>query len=273
MSLETLTDTSWMIYMATGGIFLSEALATVGSKNILKEGFGAMKLNALVGASNLEGGSNASVLTTSLLVNLPQVMLSSLYFTYNALYTSMVATYDWSLFGSHRRTLRVSNPRGSQRSTYWLSLPWRFSIPLLSASTLMHWLLSQSIFLVVVRITARDNQPLIGPTEFFPSASPDGYVTSIGFSPLPIILSFIAACLMLIVLVYVGTLKLKPGMSVAGNNSLAISAACHRPAEDTDAATKPLMWGATKHENDSGPGHCCFTSFEVETPLDGHTYA
>lgn len=259
--------------MAAASIFLPQALAYVGGKNILKYGFGSMTMNALVGVSSSEGGSDASVITTSLLVNLPQVMLSSLYFSYNALYTSMVSTYDWSQFGTHRRSLRVTKPRGSQRSTYWLSLPWRFSIPLLCASILMHWLLSQSIFLVVVRITAKDNQPLRGPDTFFPSASPDGYVTSIGFSPLPIILSFVAAGLMLIVLVCVGTLKLKPGMSVAGNNSLAISAACHRPAEDVDAAIKPLMWGAVKHEDDTGPGHCCFTTFKVETPRDGQSYA
>jgi hypothetical protein len=51
----------------------------------------------------------------------------------------------------HRKGLRVSeNPRGAQRSTYFLQLPYRYAIPLLIVSSAMHWMVSQSLFLVTV---------------------------------------------------------------------------------------------------------------------------
>ena len=61
------------------------------------------------------------------------------------------------------------------------------------------------------------------------------------------------------------------GMPLAGSCSAAISAACYRPEEDVDAATKPVMWGVVS--SDKGVGHCCFTSFEVTRPIPGELYA
>lgn len=51
-----------------------------------------------------------------------------------------------------RKPLRVSEPRGIQRSSFFISLPLRYGIPLYATSGLMHWLISQSLFLA--RITA-----------------------------------------------------------------------------------------------------------------------
>ena len=39
-------------------------------------------------------------------------------------------------------------PRGLQRSTYRLQLPYKYGLPLLLLSALLHWLVSQSLFLV-----------------------------------------------------------------------------------------------------------------------------
>ena len=50
--------------------------------------------------------------------------------------------------------LRVSVPRGIQRSSYTLSMPFRYSIPMLAAFSIMHWLLSQATFIIRIdRIT------------------------------------------------------------------------------------------------------------------------
>ena len=38
-------------------------------------------------------------------------------------------------------------------------------------------------------------------------------------------------------------------MPIAGPCSAAISAACHRPEEDVDAATKPVMWGTVSSDD------------------------
>lgn len=95
-------------------------------------------------------------------------------------------------------------------------------------------------------------------------------------------------------------------MPLAGSCSAVISAACHPPAGDEQASTKPLMWGACasggggswegwvtdggrraafgegkepwrqRREDGGGMadvGHCSFTSLRVEEPVEGEVYA
>jgi hypothetical protein len=47
-----------------------------------------------------------------------------------------------------RKTLRVSAPVGIQRSSYFVSMPLRYGIPLMATMSLLHWLVSQSLFVV-----------------------------------------------------------------------------------------------------------------------------
>lgn len=47
-----------------------------------------------------------------------------------------------------KKPLRVSAPRGIQRSTYFISMPWRYGVPLISSISVLHWLISQSIFTI-----------------------------------------------------------------------------------------------------------------------------
>jgi len=58
-----------------------------------------------------------------LLANSPQVMLSVLYLFYNSILTSMLLEREWNSLGVKRQALRVSNPKGKQLSTHFLSLP------------------------------------------------------------------------------------------------------------------------------------------------------
>lgn len=71
--------------------------------------------------------------------NSPQLVLSFCYFAINSECTSMAAAYEWNKFGSSRKGLRVSAPLGEQRSTYFLQLPLRFSLPLMAISGGLHW--------------------------------------------------------------------------------------------------------------------------------------
>ena len=97
------------------------------------------------------GFSPAQQVVASVLVaNVPQLILSFLYLNLNGLLTSIFSAMEWSDFVLERKTLRVSNPKGAQRSTYFLQLPYKMGVPLIVVSGLLHWLVSQSIFLVVV---------------------------------------------------------------------------------------------------------------------------
>lgn len=263
----------WLASIIVGLVFLVKGINLVGVRSAFSLGFGALSLNAIVSTSAYRGGSAASIVTTSVVANLPQLLLSGLYFMYNAVLTGMASSYEWSLFAYKPTTLRVTLPSGAQRESYWLQLPWRYSIPLLACSTVFHWLISQAIFLINVKIYQPNNELLTKPNVHFPSASDSGVITACGYSPLAVISAIGVGAFMLIVLLTVSSFKLKPDIPVIGSCSIAMSAACHPPKEDTDASLKPLSWGAVRHQEGSQPGHCCLTCQDVEKPRSGELYS
>lgn len=201
------------------------------------------------------------------LTNLPQVLLSFIYFTYNALFTCMLLGEEWAKFAYERKTLRVTCPVGKQRSTFWLQLPYSYGIPLLVMSMVLHWLVSVSFF--VVRITLRDPSNLTQNPSFENTNGKE--LLTCAWSSIAIITAMIFGAILLLLLCLSGCRRYKPGMPLAGSSSAAISAACHPPETDEDAAVLPVRWGSVRIE---GPvGHCCFTSFESSFPEEGKPYA
>lgn len=209
------------------------------------------------GSSNLTSkdfDSNSILITMVAVANLPQVIVSCLYFAYNTIYTSMVSADEWSRFTVHRKALRTTDPRGEQRSTYWLSLPWTYALPLAVASSVLHWLISQSLFVSRTEILNTRGEP-----------EPISYM-NVGYNPLAILIALLFGVSMVLAMILNGFRKLTDGSVLVGNNSLAISAACHRE-KDEGAEKRRVMWGAVRHEAEDGtPGHCCFSSEHVEKP-------
>lgn len=239
-------------------------------QSIWSLGFGSLNANALV----KNDPRNNSLVGMILLVNLPQLVLAVLYFMYNSTLTCMLAASEWSRFGQHRKGLRVTSPSHAQRSTYWLQLPWSYGLPLAIISSLLHWLVSQSIFLASFDVYDPTNQIVNrGNSDKDDNKRILRNLLDCGYSPAAIFCLLIIGIVMILVLALHGLRKLDSGMPIAGSCSLAISAACHRPSGDENAALLPVQWGAVSHETDHGPGHCCFTSFEVEPPIVGHEYA
>lgn len=177
---------------------------------------------------------------------------------------------EWSDYAVERKGLRVSTtPRGAQRSTYFLSLPYRYGLLLVAFSALLHWLISQSLFLVSVQA--------YGPAR---QRDPSQDLTSCGFSPVAIVASISVGAVMLSYSVGMGFRKFRSGMPVAGSNSLAMSAACHpcplvdeydEDREGLQVEYLPLKWGAVPLEG-RRIGHCTFYSKEVETLQDEGLY-
>ena len=93
-------------------------------------GFGKVSLQSLVHIAPEE------LLPAVLLANLPQIILSFLYLTYNGLYTCVLSAQEWTRFANSRIHLRVTSPKGNQQSTYYLQLPYSYAI----VSTLYSWL-------------------------------------------------------------------------------------------------------------------------------------
>ena len=86
----------------------------------------------------------------AVLTNMPQLLLSFLFLSYNGLFTCMLLSKEWMGYASMHTPLHVTHAKGEQRSKWRLQLPYHYSIPLMALSTLLHWLISLSLFLARV---------------------------------------------------------------------------------------------------------------------------
>lgn len=236
---------------------------TIHRNPLIELGFGSFSPTAVILIGIAQAGT-VGLIQCVFLANLPQVILSFLYLMYNGLYTSMHLAHEYGGYATERKSLRVTNPRGTQRSTYWLQLPYAYGIPLILASGTLHWLISQSIFLVRVSVWTSDLQ----------GERPSSTSSAVGYSPAPILCTIVLGSCMLIVVVGMSFRRLPSSMPIAGSCSMALAAACHRPEGDVDAPFLPVKWGVVRESEDpEGVGHCCFTSEELTEPQEGKLYA
>ena len=192
----------------------------------------------------------------SIVANTPQLVISALHLNYNSIFTCMLLEKEWNDFVHERKTLRVSSPRDGQRSSYFLSLPYTYAILLIILSALMHWLVSESIFIAqIVAYTTEGVETM-------------AYgVTTCGYSCIAIVFVLLLGCLMLSAILAIGCQKYRPGMPLAGHCSAVLSAACQRLPDDTDIVVLPVMWGVVSERR--GIQHCAFSSFYIQTVEPG----
>lgn len=204
---------------------------------------------------------NRGIMASVLLSNSPQAILSYLYVTYNGLFSCMLLVSEWNGFAHERKPLRVTSPTGKQRSSYWLQLPYKYGIPLLVMSGMLHLLVSQSIFSARVLVFDYKNEEKTSASIF-----------TAGYSPIAIIIVIILGSIAIIFGILTGSRKCQVGMPLVGSCSAAISAACHHFSNDPDAALLPVMWGTIESEDEDKIGHCCFSSLDVSPPIEGDVY-
>ncbi|GES61301.1 hypothetical protein ATEIFO6365_0006076000 [Aspergillus terreus] len=265
-------------------VLLVYGLRTINDgENPWETGFGQLRLATLI-----SGDWPTSLVSNAMTANTPQVVLSVLYFCANGIYTIMTLSSEWSDYAIERKGLRVSVvPRGSQRSTYFLSLPYRYSLPLMVCSGLLHWLISQSLFLVSITSYASDfNRNPVSDTSITSNTSeltrnPTSDITTCGYSPMAILTTLSLGLAMFASLGGLAFKRFKSGMPVAGSCSLAIAAACHPVSVgegdevygDITAinVTEPLKWGVEEFE-DTEVGHCTFSNNAVQEAQHGRMY-
>ena len=221
---------------------------------------------------------HGNLLPNVLIANIPQLVLSGIYLTLNNLITRMQLAVEWASYSVERKALRVSHGRaGAQRATYFLQLPYRLGLPLMAISASLHWLVSQSIFLVNINTFDALGNPMVG-TGMKNDWGDESDITGCGFSPLAIICTLVAGVVVILFVLITGAQKLPSGgMPLVGSNSVGIAAACH-PLKDGSDEQQPLMWGVvssgTQNEGaDVTVGHCSFSSALVDVPMEGQLYA
>lgn len=222
-----------------------------------------------------------TLLFNVILANTPQVVMSLIYVNYNALLTDISLATEWDRFGKERKGLRVSSgPEGYQRQRHFLQLPYRYSLPLAGFSTLLNWLISQSIFFVVIEAYQTEGIK-ISVTEKAGTEKMKVYdeviplysrSMSCGWSPVGIVCVIVAAVVMVGFLIILGCRRLRcGGIPMAASCSAAISAACHPIPEEPDAWKKEVCWGVTRDPK-AAPRNCSFSSEPVESPVKGALY-
>lgn len=78
------------------------------------------------------------------------MIISLLYLTLIALLSDLLVSDEWAGYHKTRKTLRVSFPEGIQRSSYFISIPFRYGARLIISMAVFHWTVSQSVFVVRV---------------------------------------------------------------------------------------------------------------------------
>ena len=112
-----------------------------------------------------------------LFANMWQLLISLSYMAFNALISCLMVAAEWAKYSGKRKPLRVSFPQGIQRSSFAVSMPLIYGIPLTVTMAVLHWAVSQSIF--VVRVVSYWSD---GSQDF------DSTITAGNFSPLGIII-------------------------------------------------------------------------------------
>ncbi|KAL4812585.1 hypothetical protein BDW67DRAFT_193579 [Aspergillus spinulosporus] len=224
----------------------------------------------------LPPGLSQDLIVLALLANTPQLVFSTLYLLCNGVFTCMAAVAEYNNFAIQRKPLRVSWPKGEQRSTHYLSLPYRYNVPLITVSVAMHLLPSQSIFLVKInRFDMHGKRVEAGDSPASTQAC--------GYSPLAMFITIIVGSVAIATLFCFSLRPLRSNMPLISSCSTAISAACHPPLRDEDTSLEPVMWGEVRQDsNDTtfpyqsttesqveGYGHFSFTSKEVIAPSIG----
>jgi hypothetical protein len=213
-------------------------------------------------SSNILVNAGAGTLTNAWIVNTPQLALSFCYLALNSICTSFASANEWNNLARAKKALRVTDPRGEQRSTYFLQLPYRWAGPLMLVSGTLHWLLSQSFFLVRLDMLDRENRIVEKSSS-----------SACGFSPVSMFVFWGVALGLLGCIGAVATRRLPQKMPLAASCSLVISAACHPPDGDKDAHLGKVRWGVTVRENEEGYEHCSLSTLQgMKKPVVGKTY-
>ncbi|KAI1476100.1 hypothetical protein F4774DRAFT_394652 [Daldinia eschscholtzii] len=254
---------SCCLVILIAGILLGSSLRSLRYRNmpttisgLWQLGFGTLTPYTYL-AIGLPLEDPAGLISNVLLANLPQVVLSFLYIFYNAMMSTFLVQHEFSrMHLKRRKSLRVSEPVGIQRSSYFISLPLRYGIPLYTTSSLLHWLVSQSLFLARITAICADGSP-----EICPSGEVDiiHSFSTCGHSPFALFITLIVGGIIVIAIAGIGLRKYDGTMSMVSTNSMAISAACHALKEDREEAyLLPVQWGVVEIKD--GIGKCTFTT-------------
>jgi hypothetical protein len=206
-----------------------------------------------------------------LFANMFQVLISFEYLFCNNMLTCQVVADEFIRFFTEKKALRVSSPKNAiQRSSYLLSLPWKYAGPQMLVFVVLHWLVSQSVFTVQTTCYG------LGPSG---QRIPSRDASRVGYSVLAILLTTLLGVLLLLLFGLNGLRRYPnapPDFPRMAINSAAISVNCRRSPDDNDAHLFPLRLGVVRHGIEllsNCEGRIGFSSDALmELPVAGESY-
>jgi hypothetical protein len=207
-----------------------------------------------------------------LFANIFKVLVSFLYLFYNTILTYLVVSDEMMRFPPEdgNTALRASSLSNDlQRFSFFLSLPSLFAIPQIIAFTLLHWLVPQSICIVL------SSAYRIAPKK---ERMPSTDATRLGSSCAGIFLVLMTAIVLITALLNISSTKsgckAPKDFPRMATDSAAIDAVCRPAREDTEVHLFPIRLGAvTDGVNASNYGRIAFSSDTgIKVPEGGFGY-
>ncbi|KAF2114324.1 hypothetical protein BDV96DRAFT_660673 [Lophiotrema nucula] len=273
------TEAGWSLYayimlqVILMGVLIT--LLTLAIQNVTRSGGNADTLIQLgigristmtILKTHLQNKGGVGLIANTFVSNLPQLVLSLFYFYFNSLFTTISTVFEWESYAQSHKGLRLSTKvTGKQRSSYFLTLPYRLSVPLLLFSALLQWLASQAIFLI--NIESQEYITAVGKWKI------TGSYFTCGYSPLAIIIALALGILLVAIPIGMRFVRFKTTTPIVANCSAAIAAACHVPPweDGNDTAVSEVQWGVVAYDV-NGVGHCSFSSSDVMALEEGKVY-
>ena len=208
-------------------------------------GFGKISLAFILSNSGgddaLDGANSVGLPLQLALANSPQFWFSLGYLLWNNQLTRIWGEHEWRSFAGRRKRPRVSYgaDNSAVRNTRWLQLPYTMSILLMVVSTTMHWVVSQTLFVVEVENTS--GLPLIAGQP-----SPAQIIFAICYSPTAIFVIAVFASLLILGVTIYYVIPIRSVMPFMAGSARVVFASC--TALPRDLPKDGIMWGDVSDE-------------------------
>jgi hypothetical protein len=182
------------------------------------------------------------------------------------IWSKLLVAHEFDRLTQVKKGLRVSErPRGLQRASHFFTIPARYALPLMGCSAALHWLCSQSFFMV--RIDGVDANGIIDEND---------RLVRLGYSAKGVIALISLAVAMMVSTVCMGSFRRLRTRLGETSMSVVISAACHPKRLEVEPWLQGVQWGDVTEGEHSGEGravrHLSFTARLTKQPIRGQAY-
>jgi hypothetical protein len=200
------------------------------SDHLRRFGFGAVDpmTSMIPGQSDIRNGSPNTFPLLVIIANCPQLWLSLGYLLWNNQITRIWMEREWRSYYRHAHKPRVSYDKPKDevgtRDTRWLQLPYWLTGFLMCLNTIMHWIVSQTLFVVEILGNAQTR--------------PNFYLN---FSPLAIFCIGIVSTILILGMTIYYFVPIRTWMPLMAGSGLVVFESCVRLEARLPA--NGVMWG------------------------------